>query len=160
MPRGLSGPLCSVLLAVALCVTGCTATVSGHPEPASSRPASAPPSTPLPSYQPFPDGSGFSTEPMDQPYPLPDQFWPGQRDVCEWVTPDLAEQVGGTGETGVSASGCNILMGGNELVQTGIIGPYGWVTDSTRSADPSPSPAWRHANARSPARARVSALSK
>jgi hypothetical protein len=36
----------------------------------------------------------------------------------------------------VSLSGCNLLMGGNELVHIGFVGPFHWVTDGARFSRP------------------------
>lgn len=85
---------------------------------------------------PLPDGSGFSSAPLDQPYPVPSYFWPGLRDLCEWITPELARQAGGTGEIRPQEAGCNVVHAGNELVQVTSVGPYDWVMDPARFMRP------------------------
>lgn len=83
------------------------------------------------------DGSGFATQLMDQPFPVPDFFWPGQLEGgCEWFTADLARQAGGTGETRPTPAGCSVVIGGEERVQVSAVGPYGWLTDGTRFIRP------------------------
>jgi hypothetical protein len=104
---------------------------SGAAAAATAPSAFAPPSG-LPAFPPDSGPLRISAEPMDQPYPFPDQFWPGLRDVYKWITPTLARQWGGTGGMSGLLSGCNILMGGDELVQTVIGGQCNWVTDGAR----------------------------
>lgn len=112
--------------------------LSGSPFAGSttSLPTSRPSSSSLPSMPVLPDGSGFSSAPLDQPYPVPDFFWPGLRDVCEWITPEMARQAGGTGEVRPQEAGCNVVRGGNELVQVSSVGPYDWVMDPARFMRP------------------------
>ncbi len=116
-------------VAVPVVQLGGTNVAPGRPAANATTSPSAPGPGSLPSMVPPPDGSGFSSAPLDQPYPVPSFFWPGLRDVCEWITPELARRAGGTGEIRPQRAGCDILRGGNELVQVSSVGPYDWVRD-------------------------------
>src|SRR2546430_4999730 len=127
----------ALTLALSLLACACATTVPEATGPIGSRISlsSRPKPTQRP-YRPARDGSGFSTEPFDQPDPVPNHYWPGERDVCEWVSPDLARAVGGTGEVTPTATGCNVSLGGSELLELSAFGPYERLTDSTQFIRP------------------------
>lgn len=115
--------------------TEAAAASTATPTSTDSDPSSGPDEDAL-TYQVPPNGGGFSTEPLDQPDPLPSLLWPGQEDVCEWLTPELAQDAGGTGEYVPTTSGCQLILGGGERAQVGLIGPYSFVTEPTHFMRP------------------------
>lgn len=80
-------------------------------------------------YQPAPDGSDWSTQPLDQPGPVPDQ---SASDPCGWVTkvvPQFKAQMEATGELESIGSGCEVHLPNGYLVQIDTVGPYGHFDD-------------------------------
>lgn len=123
----------SLAVSAALLVSGCSSPVESRLSSGAGRSVQA---TAPAVYEPPADGSGFATQPMDQPYPLPSSFWRGRQDMCDGITAEVARAAGGTGEISSVASGCYIFLGGAELIQVAEGGPYSWVTDPTHFVRP------------------------
>lgn len=115
-PWGASNP--------AQCKTDVTASAKGVPI------------TSIPEYTQGPeDGSGWSTQPMDQPRPMPSpnyDWYQHELQNCAWTTPDLLTAMGWTG--GELATGpvfCAFSIGPGEQLQIHFDGPYNdWTTQS------------------------------
>lgn len=105
-------------------------TTAGHSQ-APSGPATIQP------YTPPSDGSGWSTQPLDQPEPVPDLF--SASDPCAWVPtilPQLKAQVQATGKLDEGGDGCHVYLPHGDIVQIFTMGPYIALTDEASQEKP------------------------
>lgn len=136
--RGISliwGRIMRIVLLVVLlvAVSGCGGVIVGTPQPAPSDPAGATTSPVAPVVGagdgrpelPEPvDGSGFSSEPLDQPPSIPGMFWHGWSDACAWIDPTLAAAFGATGAGTPHNLGCTLPLTAPVHMQLAWLRPF------------------------------------
>ncbi|WP_370944712.1 hypothetical protein AB5J62_37130 [Amycolatopsis sp. cg5] len=117
------------LLAGLLLLTGCSTTITG-----SAFPLGGGPQADAPAYKPPTNGSGFSTDPLDQPLPLRSEV---SKAACDWL-PLVTEEMKPLGTVSSEAvlSGCQFVLPNNKGAQVHVYGPYNRITQTTSSVEP------------------------
>lgn len=83
------------------------------------------------------DGSGFSTQPMDQLQPLPPFDIRDPQDSCSWLS-DWQTQLGplGASKAVPAGSGCEFMLPNDEDAQVQVVGPYTKINQATNLLKP------------------------
>ncbi|HEY0637606.1 MAG TPA: hypothetical protein VGD67_08160 [Pseudonocardiaceae bacterium] len=138
MPVGRFVAVTLALAMAALSNAGCGTTVTGRPNAAPSNATPAGPATEVTALESPPDGSGFSTEPLDQPNPAPGITWAARDKVCDWLTPDLATAIGATGPAQPGTLGCVVPVTGHagDTAQIAWTFPFQALHEPTHFARP------------------------
>jgi hypothetical protein len=112
---------------------GCGGTGPGTAFPALS-PKSGAASSESPRYDEPPDRGGFSTQPWDQPLPLPTRQ---SGNACGWLESALpALQPLGAVSVEDRASGCQFALSNGQGAQVHLYGPYNRITEDTALLQP------------------------